>query len=84
LWGDGVRLVVLDSPYRAFVGPFLEYVHELLELRQPNERLTVVLPQFVPVHWWHSLLHNNAAFALRFALLGIPGIVVIEVPYQVD
>ncbi|MEP7356225.1 MAG: APC family permease [Anaerolineales bacterium] len=83
-WGDGVRLVVVQSPYRAFVGPFLDYLDNLLPKLERNERITVVLPQFIPVHWWHSLLHTNAAFALRFALLAKHGIVVIEVPYQVD
>jgi amino acid transporter len=83
-WGDGVRLVVIDSPYRAFVGPFLNYLDNLLPKLEPSERVTVVLPQFVPSHWWHNFLHANAAFALRFALLGKQGIVVIEVPYQVD
>lgn len=84
LWGNGVRLVVVQSPYRAFIGPFLAYLDELLPKLEPNERVTVVLPQFVPTHWWHNLLHTNAALALRFALLAKQGVVVIEVPYQVD
>ncbi len=83
-WGDGVRLVIIDSPYRAFLEPFLEYVDVLCTQLQPNERLTIVVPQFVPEHWWHNLLHTQTAFLLRFALLSKRGIVVTEVPYQVD
>ena len=82
-WGKGVRLVVIDSPYRTFFEPFLEYVNELCAILQPNERLTIVVPQFIPKHWWHNLLHTQTAFWLRFALLNKRGVVITEVPYQV-
>jgi len=83
LWGKGVRLLVIESPYRTFLEPFLEYIDQLSTLLQPNERLTIVVPQFTPRHWWHNLLHTQTAFWLRFALLSKKGIVVTEVPYQV-
>jgi len=83
LWGKGVRLLVIESPYRTFLEPFLEYVDQLSSLLQMNERLTIVVPQFTPRHWWHNLLHTQTAFWLRFALLSKKGIVVTEVPYQV-
>lgn len=82
-WGKGVRLVVIESPYRTFLEPFLDYVNELSSALQPNERLTIVVPQFIPKHWWHNLLHTQTAFWLRFMLLHKKGIVVTEVPYQV-
>ena len=82
-WGKGARLVVIDSPFRTFLEPFLEYVNELCAILQPNERLTIVVPQFVPKHWWHNLLHTQTAFWLRFMLLNKRGIVITEVPYQV-
>ncbi len=82
-WGKGVRLVVIESPYRTFLEPFLEYVNELCSVLQPNERLTIVVPQFIPKHWWHNLLHMQTAFWLRFTLLNKRGIVITEVPYQV-
>ena len=84
LWGEGVRLVIIDSPYRAFLEPFLEYVEGLIRLRQANERITIVVGQLVPHRWWHNLLHEQTAFWLRFALLAKNGVVVTEVPYQVD
>jgi amino acid transporter len=83
-WGNGVRLVVIESPYRAFLEPFLEYVDSLCAVLRPNERLTIVVPQFTPEHGWHNLLHEQTAFWLRFALLSKRGIVIAEVPYQVD
>jgi amino acid transporter len=84
LWGDGVRLVVLDSPYRLLLERLLEYIERVAAYRQPNEVITIVVPQFVPKHWWHNLLHTQTAMLLRFALLFKPGIVIIDVPYQVE
>jgi amino acid transporter len=82
-WGKGVRLVIIESPYRTFLEPFLEYVNEICAILQPNERLTIVVPQFMPKKWWHNVLHTQTAFWLRFALLNKRGIVITEVPYQV-
>ena len=84
LWGDGVRLVILDSPYRLLLEPLLEYIEEVASHRRPNEILTIVVPQFVPKRWWHNLLHTQAATLLRIVLLFKPGVVITDVPYQVD
>jgi hypothetical protein len=82
-WGKNARLVAIDSPYRTFLEPFIGYVDEICTVLQPNERLTIVVPQFTPKHSWHNLLHTQTAFWLRFALLSRPRIVITEVPYQV-
>jgi len=82
-FGDGVRLVILESPYRLVIEPFMAYIENLLAIRQPNELLTIVVPQFVPTRWWENLLHNQTALLLRFYLMFKPGIVILEVPYQV-
>jgi amino acid transporter len=84
LWGEGVRLVILDSPYRLLLEPLSGYIQEIASHRQPNETITIVVPQFVPRHWWNNLLHTQAALMLRLALLFKPGIVITDVPYQVD
>jgi amino acid transporter len=83
-WGDGVRLVILESPYRLLLEPLLDYVGEITAKRQPKEMITIVVPQFVPHTWWHNLLHTQTATWLRLALLFKPGIVITNVPYQVD
>ena len=83
-WGNGVRLVVLDSPYRLFLEPLVAYIEEIAAQRQPNETITIVVPQFVPRHWWHNLVHSQAAVMLRMVLLFKPGIVITDVPYQLD
>jgi amino acid transporter len=84
IWGEGVRLVILDSPYRMLLEPLLDYIEEITTKRQPNEIITIVVPQFVPRRWWHNLLHAQTATWLRLALLFKPGIVITDVPYQVE
>ncbi len=84
LWGEGVRLVILDSPYRLLLEPLLQYITQLSKQRQPNEVITIVVPHFVPHHWWHNLLHTQAAMLLRLALSFKQGIVVTDVSYQVE
>jgi hypothetical protein len=84
IWGEGVRLVILESPYRLMIEPLAEYIEQLLAQRQPNETITVVVPQFVPKHWFDNLLHTQTALLLRLALLFHRGIVVTDVPYHVD
>jgi hypothetical protein len=82
-WGSGVRLVILNSPYRLLVEPLVSYVRELARCRQPNEVMTIVVPQFVPRRPWHNVLHAQTAMMLRLVLLFQPGVVITSVPYQV-
>ncbi len=83
-WGDGHRLVILDSPYRTFIEPLLEYIEDLDDHREPNEIITVVVPQFVSRHLWNAALHSRTAETLRKVLLNRSAVVVTEVPYRVD
>jgi amino acid transporter len=84
IWGDSVRLVVLNSPYRLFLEPFLEYVDQISKVAQPNEVITIVVPQFIPKNGLTKFLHTRTAETLRKSLLNRDDIVVIEVPYQVQ
>jgi amino acid transporter len=68
-WGLEVPLVVVPSPYRSLIGPLLDYLDETDRDHNDGERATVLLPEFVPVRWWHHLLHNQTATLLRLALL---------------
>ncbi len=83
-WGDGYRLVVLNSPYRLFLVPLLNYIDELIEIQKQNEVITIVVPQFVPKQWWTGFLHMRTAETLRKVLLNRKNIVITEVPYQVE
>ena len=84
LFGDGVRLEILQSPYRELLEPLLDYINEVDTARQPGEKMTVVVPQFVSRHWWTGLLHAHTATWLRLALITRPDIVITDVPYLVE
>jgi amino acid transporter len=80
-WGRGVPLVVLPSPYRSLMEPFLEYL-ERLDAERPGKYITVVLPEFVPARWWHHVFHNQRALLIKGALLFKPNTVVTSVPFH--
>ena len=82
-WGEGTRLVILDSPFRLFVEPLLEYLEGVIDQKQPNETITIVVPQFMPSKRWHKALHMRTAEVLRQELLSKHGVVVTDVPYHV-
>ena len=80
-WGQGVPLVVLESPYRSLLEPLLEYL-EQVQADDPSAYVTVVLPEFVPRRLWHHLLHNQHALLIKAALLFKPHVVVTSVPFH--
>ena len=67
-WGCGVPLVVLESPYRSLIGPILRYIDQV-DQQYDDDRLSVILPEFIPSKWWQHLLHNQTALAIKAALL---------------
>jgi amino acid transporter len=82
-WGEGVRLVMLQSPYRLFLEPLLGYIADISQQRQPGETLTIVVPEFVSENRMTAALHMNTADLLRSQLKRQHGIVIINVPYHV-
>jgi amino acid transporter len=80
-WANGMPLVVLQSPYRSVVGPLLEYV-DRLQREDRDALITIILPEFLPVHWWQQLLHNQTALLIKGALLFRRGVIVTDVPYH--
>jgi len=82
-WGEGVRMVMLDSPYRLFIEPILQYISEIAGTRQPGETITVVVPEFVTDNRLAGALHMNTADILRDQLKNTHGIVITDVPYHV-
>ncbi|MEM2902005.1 MAG: APC family permease [Candidatus Bathyarchaeia archaeon] len=86
-WWPNVPLVVLQSPYRSVVEPFLRYLDEADRKRDDGQQAAVILPEWVPAHWWQSFLHNQTARLIKEALLyrrrrhGYQR-VIIDVPYH--
>ncbi|HEX7400506.1 MAG TPA: APC family permease [Candidatus Limnocylindrales bacterium] len=81
----GVSLVIVESPYRALTGPFLAYLDVLDQAWTPDKDAPitfVVIPEYVPRHWWERILYNQSTSQLRRALLGRPNTVITNVPYR--
>jgi amino acid transporter len=76
-----VPLLVVDSPYRELIRPALEYVRSLRP--SSDHSVTVIIPEFVVEHWWENSLHNQNARRLKRALLGVPWVVVISIPFHI-
>jgi amino acid transporter len=80
-----VTLVIVDSPYRELVDPFLAYLDSVNEA-WPADKLApitfVVIPEYAARRWWERSLHNKSAADLRRALIGRHHTVVVSVPYR--
>ena len=79
-WGLGVPLIVLTSPYRSLLRPFLDYIDQI-QARGDEQMVTIVLPEFLPRRWWQHVLHNQTALLIKGALLFRKNTVVADVPY---
>jgi len=75
-----VSLKILASPYREVTRPVLEYVKSL-RTDNPNDLVTIFIPQYVVGHWWEQLLHNQSALRLKARLMFMPGVMVTTVPW---
>jgi len=78
-----VPLKVLASPYREITRPILDYV-KTLRSNNPNDLITVYIPEYVVGRWWEQLLHNQSALRLKSRLLFTPGVMVTSVPWQLE
>jgi amino acid transporter len=81
----GVPLVVVESPYRALVGPLSAYLDVLDAAWPPGKEAPitfVILPEYVARRWWERILYNQSVKRLRSSLLGRPHTVVVNVPYR--
>ena len=80
---NGMELVVVESPYRALMGPLLRYM-DALQALDPSRPVVVVLSEIVPRHWWENLLHNQSSLRLKLRLFGRRNTIVADVPYHLD
>jgi len=76
-----VPLTVIASPYREITRPIVDYVKRL-RTENPNDIVTVYIPEYVLGHWWEQVLHNQSALRLKSRLLFQRRVVVASVPYQ--
>jgi hypothetical protein len=80
-----VPLIIVQSPYRALVGPLVAYLDVLDQAWPPDKEApitVVVLPEYVARRWWDRLLYNQSARRLKAALVGREHTVIAHVPYR--
>jgi amino acid transporter len=75
-----VPLVIIDSPYRSFIAPFVAYLDAVTN-KVNNGFETVVLPELRLRFPW-GFMHNESGRRLRRALEVRPNTIVAEVPYS--
>ncbi len=86
-WWPEIPVAVVPSPYRSILDPLMEFLEKTDREHNDGQLATVVLPEFIPNHWWESLLHNQTAIQIKAALLygqrpGNLERVVIDVPFH--
>ena len=77
------QLVILNSPYRYFIAPVINYVLEL-ERKHPDREIAVVVPELVEKHWWEYFLHKQHGELLTALLLlrANERIYIVNVPWH--
>ena len=82
-YGFGLRLTVVDSPYREIIGPILDYVRSI---PRPNcdHVVTVIMPEYAAENSADQMLHDQTSFWLKIQLFAEPGVIVTDVPYHLD
>jgi amino acid transporter len=81
--GIPVPLTVVESPYRDITGSVLDYVASLHQ-SGPRDLIVVYIPEYVVGRWWEQLLHNQSALRLKARLLFQRGVMVTNVPWQLE
>ena len=83
-YGIKVPLKIIDSPYREFTAPLVDYLTAHNEIHQKNERIAVYLPKYVVGRWWEHIFHNHRANRIRKQLLYVPHVMVTLVPWRLE
>jgi len=78
-WGPGVRLETLESPHRALVHPFVDYVQRM---RRDGRQVVVLIPEVQPRHWRYRILHNQRGLVLATVLRASTDAVICTIPFR--
>lgn len=82
-WMPDMPLVIVESPYRRTIKRITHYVHTVAA-ETNADRVTIVIPEFIPARWWHHLLHNQTALLIKRAFLFDRKAIVVDVPYHLE
>jgi hypothetical protein len=78
------KLVTINSVYREFYGPFLDYLATLAK-ENPGRPIGVMVPELVEKKWYHFFIRHRATFLKGLILMkGGPQIFIINNPWYVE
>jgi len=77
----GIRLKIIESPYREIIPPILDYVRAIPRA-SGDHVVTVILPEYAPENTADAVLHDQTSFWLKQQLFGEPGVILTDVPYH--
>jgi amino acid transporter len=83
-WNPGVELVTVYSPYRLVIQPLLDYIINLERQKNPEDYITILIPEFQTKKWWHRLLHNQTGWILRTLLILRENVIVTTIPFHLQ
>jgi len=78
----GVKLTVVESPFREIVGPIMEYVRGIPRPTRDHV-VTVIMPEYAAENIADTLLHDQTSLFLKTSLFGQPGVIVTDVPLRI-
>ncbi|MFM6971066.1 MAG: APC family permease [Micrococcales bacterium] len=79
----GVPLRIIESPYREFSAPLIEYL-QAHRAENGSERISIYMPKLVVGHWWEHIFHNHRASRIRKQLMYVRGVMVTLVPWRLE
>lgn len=83
-WDPGVRLIVLRSRYRSILKPLMKFIETVEWRTSVTDHITILIPQFIPKHWWQNILHNQTSLLIRAYLFKKKDVTVATVPYHLN
>lgn len=81
-FGTPCRLVTVKSDYRSLLNPITRFLQRVETHEGRPDHVHLIIPQFIPVKWWHYILHNQSAVLLRAWLFRNKDVIITTVPYH--
>jgi amino acid transporter len=79
--GLGIKLTVVESPYREVIAPVLTYIRSFPRPTRDHV-VTVIVPEYAPMNAADAVLHDQTSFWIKQQLFGVDGVIVADVPYH--
>jgi hypothetical protein len=79
--GLGIKLTIVESPFREVIAPVLDYVRSFPRPTKDHV-VTVIVPEYAPMNAADGMLHDQTSFWIKQQLFGEDGVIVADVPYH--